>query len=224
MVTCATCGRILERVASVCGGCGAPVPTHIDTPATALSTTALGPDLAVPPSGILRPGQIFDGKYHIERQIGAGGMSVVYLATEVTVETRVVIKALLPHLSHQPGVRERLLREAKALARIDHPNVVGLKSVVTMGAELFLVMEFVEGYDLAAGIARWKVEGRPPPRNLLTLFHAILDGVEAAHMAGIIHRDIKPSNVLLRQRDGRVKVTDFGIAKSVSDHDHQLTS
>lgn len=224
MLPCSTCGRLLHSAASVCDGCGAPVPTRLDAPVSGVAPTALGPDPVPPVSGLLRPGQLFDGKYHIERQIGAGGMSVVYLATEVTLDTHVVIKALLPHLSHQPGVRERLLREAKALARIDHPNVVGLKSVVTVGAELFLVMEYVEGHDLAAGIEQWKTAGRPAPRELLSLFFAILDGVEAAHQSGIIHRDIKPSNVLLRGRDGRVKVTDFGIAKTASDGDHQLTS
>lgn len=209
---------------SVCDGCGAPNPTRVDAPIAIMAATALGPDPVVPDSGLLRSGQLFDGKYLIERQIGAGGMSVVYLAMEISVESRVVIKALLPHLSHQPGVRERLLREAKALARIDHPNVVGLKSVVILGTELFLVMEFVEGHDLAARIERWKSDGKPAPREILSIFHAILDGVEAAHQSGVIHRDIKPSNVLLRDRDGRVKVTDFGIAKTASDGDHQLTS
>jgi serine/threonine protein kinase len=224
MVTCATCGHLLEETASLCDRCGAPVPTRVEAPAAALAATALGAEPLMPESGLLRAGQLFDGKYRIERQIGAGGMSVVYLATEITVEAKVVIKALLPHLSHQPSIRERLLREAKALARIDHPNVVGLKSVVSAGAELFLVMEFVEGQDLAARIDRWKNEGHPPVHEVIALFHPILDGVEAAHQSGIVHRDLKPSNVLLRARDGRVKVTDFGIAKSASESDHQLTS
>jgi serine/threonine-protein kinase len=175
-----------------------------------------------PASGLFA-GSLFDGKYRIERQLGAGGMSVVYLATEVTVDMPVVIKALLPHFASQAGFRERLLREARALARIDHPNVVRLRSVVAAAPDLCVVMEYVEGEDLAGRLARWATEGRPGIDATLAMFQSIVSGVEAAHQEGIVHRDIKPSNVLVRSRDGRLKVTDFGIAKSLDETDKQLT-
>ncbi|RYE89829.1 MAG: serine/threonine protein kinase, partial [Myxococcales bacterium] len=242
MVTCARCGGWLEGTTGVCRHCGLPAPTRADGPALVHQhttpapvgggTTGLLGSLVTPVSGAggpaasgaaLWPGQLVDGKYRVERLLGQGGMGAVYLAFETTVETHVVLKALLPHLVHQPSVRERMIREARALARIDHPNVVRLNAVVAAGSELVLVMEYVEGHDLAAHLERWRQQGRPPIESCLALFGAVVDGVEAAHREGIVHRDIKPSNVLVRDRDGRVKVTDFGIAKSAAD-DLQLTS
>jgi serine/threonine-protein kinase len=205
----------------------AVAPGSVGPPTPRLGAEAPGTDPTPPPawgpaSGLFA-GALFDGKYRIDRQLGAGGMSVVYLATEITVDMPVVIKALLPNFASQAGFRERLLREARALARIDHPNVVRLRSVVAAAPDLCVVMEYVEGEDLAARLGRWATEGRPGLEATLAMFQSIVSGVEAAHQEGIVHRDIKPSNVLVRARDGRLKVTDFGIAKSLDEADKQLT-
>jgi eukaryotic-like serine/threonine-protein kinase len=225
MIPCPDCGHPISDDEPRCAHCyaatvaapassgpgpGAWGPPSAGAPAP---TVPFSPHEARLAAGLLPTGTIFDGKYRIERQIGAGGMSVVYLATEVTVDSPVVIKALLPQLSRDDGLRERLLREARAMAKIDHPNVVRLRSAVIERGELFIVMEYVEGEDLSDLVKRWAKGGGADVAAVMALFAQVLDGVEAAHDEGIVHRDIKPSNVLLRARDGRVKVTDFGIAK-----------
>lgn len=207
MLPCSSCGRQLADDGR-CAHCEAPT-VAAPPPSSAISGVP-SPQVV---SGVFPAGFVFDGKYRIERQLGVGGMSLVYLATELTVDAPVVIKSLLPQLSRDPSLQERLLREAKALARIDHPNVVRLKSAVLSQGELFIVMEYVEGEDLSALVKRWRHEGPGELEHILKLFGQVLDGVEAAHFEGIVHRDIKPSNVLVRARDGRVKVSDFGIAK-----------
>jgi len=159
-------------------------------------------------------GRIVDGKYTIVRVLGEGGMGVVYLARELLTDSNVVLKAVRPELAHRRNIRERTLAEGRALARIDHPNVVQLKSVVATDDELWLVMQYVEGETLEDTIGRYAETQRPMPLDEgLDIFRQILAGVEAAHSEGVIHRDLKPANILLRAKDGVVKVTDFGIAK-----------
>lgn len=166
----------------------------------------------------LAVGAIIDKKYEIERVLGEGGMGVVYLARDKLTETRVVLKAVLREHAHRTDYRERILAEGRALARIDHPNVVRLNAMVVEGDALYLVMQYIEGESVDAIIQRHFEEGRPVPvREALRIFRQAAQGVAAAHREGIIHRDLKPANILVRARDGAVKVTDFGIAKLEED-------
>jgi len=167
---------------------------------------------------MISPGVLVDNKYQVERVLGEGGMGVVWLARDVNTEVPVVLKAIRAEYAHRKDFRDRILAEGRALARIDHPNVVRLNAVVVDGESLLLVMQYVEGETLEARIARHVKDGKPlSTAEVLRIFRQILLGVAAAHEEGIIHRDLKPANVLIRAKDGVVKVTDFGIAKAEED-------
>lgn len=169
-------------------------------------------------SGRLPAGTLVDQKYVIERVLGEGGMGVVYLARDVNTGLHVVLKAVRQELAHRADVRARTLAEGRALAQIDHPNVVHLNAVVAERDDLWLVMQYIDGESLEQRISRGVDERRPMPLpEALALFRQIVSGIAAAHREGVIHRDLKPANVLLRSKDGVAKVTDFGIAKAEAD-------
>jgi len=146
------------------------------------------------------------GKYEILRTLGAGGMGVVWAARDPDLDREVAIKLLrAEHAS--PDLRTRLLREARAMARLKHPNVLTVYEVASDSGRDFIVMELVDGHSLDA----WLRES-PSQRDVWDALFAAGRGLAAAHAAGLIHRDFKPHNVL-RSRDGRVLVTDFGLAR-----------
>jgi predicted Ser/Thr protein kinase len=145
------------------------------------------------------------GRYRLERRLGAGGMGEVYLGFDDELDRRVAIKRVRADRSN-PTLRERLRREARALAKLSHPNVVQVYEVGGPEQETFLVMEFVEGQTLRA----WLEQPRGW-REILAVFLAAGRGLAAAHSAGVVHRDFKPENVLIGA-DGRVRVADFGLA------------
>jgi serine/threonine-protein kinase len=178
----------------------------------------------VKPRGPLPTGTIIDQKYAVVRVLGEGGMGVVYLARDIHTGLDVVIKAIRSELAHRADVRQRTLAEGRALAQIDHPNVVHLKSVVVDGTSLWLVMQYIEGESLETKIAGFvaRHEHMPIDEALATL-RQIASGLAAAHQEGVIHRDMKPANVLIRRKDGMAKVTDFGIAKVPSDVSREQT-
>jgi serine/threonine-protein kinase len=178
-----------------------------------------GPPPAAAGGGRYLPaGALVDGKYRIEKVLGEGGMGVVYLAKDVHTDTAVVVKAIRFEYTDNPEFRERTLAEGKALARIDHPNVVRLNAVVVEQNALYLVMQFIDGEPLDKMIER-HVTSRTamPVAHILSIFRMVLRGVGAAHAEGLIHRDLKPANILIRKKDGVAKVTDFGIAKVEED-------
>ncbi len=160
-------------------------------------------------------------RYVLIERIGAGGLGVVYTAYDPSLDRRVAIKLLQDRPS---GDRrsERLVREAQAIAKLSHPNVVAVHDVgtysldeVSAGIEpegIFLVMEYVEGDDLGAWVRAATRERGRPWREILDVYVAAGRGLEAAHRAGLVHRDFKPSNVLVG-RDGRARVLDFGLAR-----------
>jgi tetratricopeptide (TPR) repeat protein/predicted Ser/Thr protein kinase len=151
------------------------------------------------------------GRYVILDRIGAGGMGVVYAAYDPELDRRVALKLLRTDRFAAPG-HLRLLREAKALARLTHPNVVAVHDAGTFGDQVFVAMELVEGETLR----QWLEEGARSWREVLDRLLAAGRGLAAAHAAGLVHRDFKPENVLLG-RDGRVRVVDFGLAKALAD-------
>ena len=149
------------------------------------------------------------GRYELVGKLGAGGMSVVYLAYDPNLDRKVALK-LMRTRSVGPDASRRLQREAQALAKLSHPNVVPVYDVGTVGGQAFVAMEYVEGETLRA----WLKKKRQWREVLATLMEAGR-GLAAAHAAGLVHRDFKPDNVLIGN-DGRVRVLDFGLARLAS--------
>jgi len=196
-------------------------------PPPAAARPPAGPPIGAPlvkPRGPLPVGTLIDQKYAVVRVLGEGGMGVVYLARDIHTGLDVVVKAIRPELAHRADVRQRTLAEGRALAQIDHPNVVHLKAVVVDGPSLWLVMQYIDGESLEKTIADLAARGaRMPVNEALATLRQIAAGLAAAHQEGLIHRDMKPANVLMRRKDGMAKVTDFGIAKVPADVSREQT-
>ncbi|MBT9283594.1 MAG: Stk1 family PASTA domain-containing Ser/Thr kinase [Hydrogenibacillus schlegelii] len=151
-------------------------------------------------------------RYRIEVPIGGGGMAVVYRGTDLLLGRPIAVKRMRPEFRGDTALVRRFYREAQAAACIVHPNIVTLYDVGEDEDGPYIIMEYVEGETLKALIER---EAPLPPERIVAVGADILDALETAHRAGIVHRDIKPHNILL-DRTGRVKVTDFGIARAVT--------
>ncbi|MGP1273494.1 MAG: protein kinase domain-containing protein [Phycisphaerales bacterium] len=149
------------------------------------------------------------GPYQIQRELGRGGMGVVYLATDTRLDRQVAIKALPAELASDPARLERFEREARTLASLNHPNLAGIHGVEEQDGAKYLVLEFVEGETLADVLDR----GPLPIDEAIEYAVQIAAGVEAAHEAGVIHRDLKPANIIVTP-DGQAKVLDFGLART----------
>lgn len=143
--------------------------------------------------------------------IGQGGMGAVYKARQTALDRLVALKILPPQIADDPGFSERFTREARALARLNHPNIVAIYDFGKAGPLHYFIMEFVEGLNLR----EIQVAGRLAPAKALKIVPQICDALQFAHDEGVVHRDIKPENILIDTK-GRVKVTDFGIAKIVN--------
>jgi predicted Ser/Thr protein kinase len=146
------------------------------------------------------------GRYHVRGELGQGAMGVVYAADDPDLERRVAVKVL--RAGGSAAARARLLREARAMARLSHPGVVTVHEVGTAGGVDYVAMELIDGTTLA----EWLRTGNPTEAEVLDAFDAAGRGLAAAHAAGLVHRDFKPHNVL-RSKRGRVVVTDFGLAR-----------
>jgi len=155
-------------------------------------------------------GNVVLGQYAIDEVIGQGGMSVVYRAHRTMTDQEVALKILPPELAAHSQVKSRFLEEARALAQLDHPNIVHLYNFGQEGGCFVLAMQFVHGSTFERLILE---AGRLPWERATRIAVDVLKALEYAHARGIIHRDMKPSNVLVRDRDGSATVMDFGIAK-----------
>jgi predicted Ser/Thr protein kinase len=144
--------------------------------------------------------------------IGKGGMGAVYKARQKELDRIIALKILPPTMGEAAGFAERFSREAKALAKLNHPGIVTIHEFGRANGLFYFVMEFVDGLNLRQLLARERIS----PREALTIVPAICDALQFAHDHGIVHRDIKPANILLDRR-GRVKVADFGLAKLIGD-------
>src|ERR1051326_3017232 len=152
-----------------------------------------------------------DATYAIEREIGGGGMSRVFLADERSLGRRVVLKVLPPELT--AGVnRERFRREIQFAARLQHPHIVPLLAAGQVGDILYYTMPFVEGESLRN---RLEKDGPMPAARVLAILQDVVDALAYAHSRGLVHRDIKPENILIQR--GHALVTDFGVAKAISE-------
>lgn len=163
-------------------------------------------------------GSVLDGRYDVRARLARGGMSTVYRAVDQRLDREVALKVLYPHLAEDPELVARFEQEAKTAARLSHPHVV---NVLDQGVDrhedgdvAYLAMEYVPGYTLRTVLQR---QGALTPRIALAYLDAIVDGLAAAHAAGLVHRDMKPENVLV-SRDGRIKVADFGLARAATHH------
>lgn len=175
-------------------------------------------DAQDPIKKVLLAGDIVDGKYQIERVLGEGGMGIVYLAKDITTEVPIVLKAIRAEYLFKDEYRERVRREARALARMDHPNVVDLKAVIPWQGTLILAMQYVDGKSLDKILAEHKARNTlMPVKQALDVFRQVAEGLAAVHAEGVIHRDLKPGNIMIRTRDGLAKVMDFGLAKTEDD-------
>jgi serine/threonine-protein kinase len=159
--------------------------------------------------------QAVAGSYSLERELGRGGMGVVFLARDVALDRPVAIKLLPPELAARPGMRERFLREARTAARLSHPNIVPIHAVEERDGLVFFVMAFVDGETLGDRVRR---AGPLPAAEAMRVTQEIAWALGHAHAHGVVHRDVKPDNVLLERGTGRAIVTDFGIARAALGH------
>ena len=152
------------------------------------------------------------GRFSLVRELGRGGMGLVFLARDVALDRPVAIKLLPPEFAVSTAHRQRFLREARTAARLSHPHIVPIHSVEEIGDLVFFVMSYVDGETLAARVRR---DGALPSREAMRITREIAWAIGHAHANGIVHRDVKPENVLLERESGRALVTDFGIAQAM---------
>jgi serine/threonine-protein kinase len=196
MAACAQCSAVLETGARFCGSCG---------------TLADGADASTPTDPWL--GRVVDRRYRVTGRIGSGGMGVVYRVEHLHLGKTAAMKVLAPDSVANPEMVRRFRTEAQAVSKLDHPNVVQTFDFGQADGALYLVMEYINGEDLAALIRR---EGPWTFTRAARLFVQVCSGLIDAHEAGVVHRDLKPENLMVvRRRDGseHVKVLDFGLAK-----------
>src|SRR5829696_1444515 len=184
---------------------------------TPRSAGQAGRETVVTPGGQRGEGRVLARRYHLQRVLGRGAMGAVWEAEDTFLRRTVAVKEVVLPGSLSPEERavscERTLREARAIARLGHPNVVTLFDVLDEDARPWVVMELVPSRSLADIV---REDGPLHPLRVATVGLAVLGALEAAHAASITHRDVKPGNILLGH-DGRVKLTDFGIARSAGD-------
>ncbi|MGW6707674.1 Stk1 family PASTA domain-containing Ser/Thr kinase [Streptomyces sp. NPDC054956] len=156
-------------------------------------------------------GQTLDGRYRVDARIAAGGMATVYRAVDTRLDRILALKVMHPALAADGAFVDRFIREAKSVARLAHPNVVAVFDQGTHGPYTYLAMEYVSGCTLRDVL---RERGALQPRAALDILEPVLAALGAAHRAGFVHRDMKPENVLIGD-DGRVKVADFGLVRSV---------
>ena len=158
--------------------------------------------------------QALAGRYSIDRELGRGGMGVVYLAREVHLDRLVAIKLLPPEKSALPTLRDRFLREARLAAKLSHPHIIPIHAVAEVDGFVFYVMSFVDGETLAQ-----RVRGRGPvsASDGARMLREVAWALAYAHAQGLVHRDVKPDNILLEFSTGRALVADFGIAAAAGD-------
>lgn len=165
----------------------------------------------------IRRGLVIDDRYRVEEHIGSGAMGQVYRVVHETLQLPLAMKILHPELAIVPEVRERLEREARLSAWLDHPAVVQVTDFGEFGSRPYIVMRLVDGEELSARLER----GPIPPPEVVEIGIALCGGLAHAHGLGLIHRDLKPENVVLTARG--LRILDFGLARAIASDDPRLT-
>jgi predicted Ser/Thr protein kinase len=160
------------------------------------------------------------GRYSLDRELGRGGMGVVYLAREVHLDRPVAIKLLPPERAADRTLRDRFLREARLAAKLSHPNIIPIFSVEESAGFVFFAMAFIDGMTLAH---RVRTRGPLPATEGAKVLREVAWALAYAHDHGLVHRDVKPDNILLEEASGRVLVADFGIAAAAGDAQEQTS-
>lgn len=189
-----------------CPACGKDLPEDV----TACPSCGFAPHREVQP---FKPNEMLEGRYRIDAEVGRGGMGVVYRGTDLTLKRPVAIKAMRA-ADADPDVIARFMREAQALARVEHSGLVPVYAVGREGGAYYMVMKFIEGRSLSQIL---KSEGAMAPERVRLLLIQVCDALGGLHRAGLIHRDMKPGNLMLGD-DGRVTVMDLGIVKTVGEN------
>ena len=199
MTPCIKCHTPLPANSRFCSVCG--------TDQTGADTQATGPVEGLQ----ARLQRIVAAEYRIERMLGRGGMGMVFLAQDMTLEREVAIKVLPPDFSSDPQVIKRFQQEAKTAAKLDHPNIIPIYRVESEGGLNYFVMKYISGTSLEDLLD--KKEPLPVPEIQRILWEAAC-ALGHAHQRGVVHRDVKPANIMF-DHDGRVMLTDFGISKAL---------
>ena len=169
-----------------------------------------GTTVTAPPPDSHALANALDGQYEILREVGRGGMGIVFLARDLKLERLVAIKTLPPALAADDVIRARFLREARTAAALNHPNIVPIHRADDIDGTVFFVMGFVDGPSVAQMIR----DGGPlTPRAAISILYDVGDALGYAHGSGVVHRDVKAENILLDSASSRALVTDFGIAR-----------
>jgi len=165
--------------------------------------------------------RVLSDHYELDSEIGRGGMGVVYRAKDRRLKRTVAIKLLPPELAFRSDIKTRFLREAETAAQLSHPNIVPIYTVDETEGLVYFVMAYVDGENLAKRIFE---RGVLPCDEVRRILRDVADALAYAHERGVVHRDIKPDNIIIASQTGRPMVTDFGIARAVSDGDSRLTA
>ena len=165
--------------------------------------------------------RVLSDHYELDSEIGRGGMGIVYRAKDKRLKRTVAIKVLPPELAFRSDIKTRFLREAETAAQLSHPNIVPIYTVDETEGLVYFVMAYVDGENLAKRIFE---RGVLPCDEVRRILREVADALAYAHERGVVHRDIKPDNIIIAAQTGRPMVTDFGIARAVSDGDSRLTA
>ena len=166
--------------------------------------------------------KVLSANYELENEIGRGGMGIVYCARDKRLKREIAVKVLPPELSFRADIRQRFLREAETAAQLNHPNIVPIYTVEERDNLVYFVMAYIKGDNLGQ---RLQQHGPMPPVEVRRILREVADALAYAHHRNVIHRDIKPDNIIIDEETGRAMVTDFGIARALTDSgDSRLTA
>jgi len=166
--------------------------------------------------------QVLSANYELESEVGRGGMGIVYCARDRRLKREIAIKVLPPELSFRADIRQRFLREAETAAQLNHQNIVPIYTVEEKDNLVYFVMAYIKGDNLGQ---RLQQHGPMPPVEVRRILREVAEALAYAHNRNVIHRDIKPDNIIIDDETGRAMVTDFGIARALTDSgDSRLTA